>query len=147
MDRHQSQMYFELTPEKPALVERIEERRDVGALVPTEEMRKAKGWIEVIKKPPEPARELTVIHGWLSPEGVLFACAWEKHNELTKALGFSHESEIENAGYCKLSQLKWLVQKRYCANGLTEAQWATIEQWYARNGFPEEHFMRLGDQV
>lgn len=115
-----------------------------GTLTPTQRMRDAKGWLEVVENPPRADDQLLAIHGWLAPDGTLFACAWEKHNELATALGFSHESEIESAGYCKLSQLKWLVNPRYCARRLTRAQWKTIEEWYERNGYPEEHFIRLG---
>ena len=117
------------------------------ALLPTDEMRAAKAWLEVVETPARPDTELLAMHGWLSPDGQLFACGWQKHNELTAALGYRHESELEAAGYCKLSQLQWLVGHRYCQNGLTEKQWETIERWYERNGFPEEHFLRLSSLV
>jgi len=147
MDRHQPQQYFELIEERPITSSGIDNRGPRSVLAPTEEMRKAKAWLEVIKRPPEPDEQLLAIHGWLSPTGELYACGWEKHNDLTRALGFQHESEIEEAGFCKLSQLNWLVQARYCDQSLTAAQWTTIERWYARNGFPEEHFLRLSGPV
>ena len=53
------------------------------------------------------------------------------------------ESAIEQAGFCKLTNLEWLVSARYCPRSLTDAQWATIERWYMRNGFAETHFLRL----
>lgn len=142
MDRHRAQPDLALLINAPSPVSPERERK-LPPLMPTEEMRKAKAWLERIATPPQPDDELLAIHGWLEPEGRLYACGWEKHNELTKALGFGHESEVEAAGYCKLSALAWLVGPKYCQKGLTEAQWATIERWYARNGFPEEHFLRL----
>ena len=124
------------------MAEVAEKRRGVS-LVPTDEMRDAKAWLERLEDPVKPDRDLLATHGWLDPEGLLYASGWEKHNELTRALGFTHESDIEDAGYCKLSQLKWLVGPRYCKKGVTDEQWSTIEKWYQRNGFPEEHFLRL----
>lgn len=119
-------------------------RPAASGLRPTEEMKRAKGWVERISKPPVPDNDLLATHGWLSPSGELFACGWEKHTELSRAMGFSHDSEVEAAGYCKLTQLNWLVSPKYCACPLTMEQWKTIEKWYEKNRFPEEHFIRLG---
>jgi len=112
-------------------------------LMATEEMLAAKAWLENVAVPPRADPALLAIHGWLSPDGTLYSCGWEQHNELTAALGYRHESLIEADGYCKLSALRWLVEPRYCQNGLSEQQWATIERWYESNRFPEEHFLRL----
>ena len=83
------------------------------------------------------------MHGWLAPSGDLYPCAFTAHEALCLALGFAHESAIEGAGYCKLSNLAWLVQSGYRSQPLTDAQWATIERWYDVNGFPQAHFLRL----
>jgi hypothetical protein len=143
MQRHATQSILEMAEEPKKAGNSSGMVTQGMALLATEEMRGAKAWLEVIEKPPVPDNELLAIHGWLSPEGILYACGWERHNELTEALGYRHESDIEKAGYCKLTQLKWLVGPRYCERGLTNEQWETIEKWYERNGFPEEHFIRL----
>ena len=142
MDRHRGQQNLAM-PTEDWGVEGLVPKRPGVSLVPTDEMRAAKAWLEKLEKPVRQDTELLAMHGWLSPEGKLYACGWKKHDELTSALGFAHESDIEAAGYCKLSQLKWLVQPRYAQQGINDAQWCTIEKWYQRNGFPEEHFMRL----
>ena len=144
MQRHTTQNIMEGYEEQKTPIAGSAKPGVASSLLPTDEMRRAKRWLEVIQNPPQPDQDLLAIHGWLSPKGVLYACAWEKHNELTAALGFRHESEIEQSGFCKLSQLKWLVEPRYCEHGVTAAQWETIERWYEKNGFPDEHFMRLG---
>jgi hypothetical protein len=146
MDRHRAQLNLSL-PDDADHRAPVESRHPGVPLMATEEMRAAKAWLENVRVPAQPDPDLLAIHGWLSPDGTLFACGWEQHNELTAALGFRHESEIEAAGYCKLTALRWLVETRYCQHGLTENQWATIEKWYARNGFPEEHFLRLCGSV
>lgn len=119
----------------------------LSKLTPTAEMRRAKGKLEAIGRPPAEDRELLASHGWLSPEGNLYACGYKDHDTLCRLLGFERESAIENAGYCKLSNLEWLVSPRFCARELTEAQWETIERWYSRNNFSEAHFVRLGTGV
>jgi hypothetical protein len=106
-------------------------------------MRLAKGRLERVTSPPLVDRELLAMHGWLSPGGDLYPCAFKDHDVLCRALGYAHESVIENAGYCKLSNLEWLVSPRYCARELTDAQWTTIERWYDSNEFPQAHFLRL----
>ncbi|TVS18455.1 MAG: hypothetical protein EA417_03290 [Gammaproteobacteria bacterium] len=106
-------------------------------------MRQAKAFVEEITSPPSPDDSLLATNGWLCPEGRLYACAWQKHDDLTLALGYRHQSEIEEAGFCKLSRLEWLVEPRYRTTPLTEAQWKTISNWYERNGFPDEHYLRL----
>lgn len=144
MDRHRAQLNFDMVQEMPpAESHGTASGVRVVALLPTDEMRAAKVWLETIASPPTVDDDLLAIHGWLCPAGKLYACGWEKHNDLTRALGYAHESDIEKAGFCKLSQLRWLVQPRYCARPLTDAQWGTIERWYEKNGFPEEHFLRL----
>lgn len=122
------------------------EGRHAG-LTPTEAMREAKGRLENIRSNPVVDKELLASHGWLSPDGALYACGYKAHDMLCRMLGYEHESAIENAGFCKLSNLEWLVSARFCARELTEAQWQTIEEWYNRNRFPEAHFLRLGTGV
>lgn len=147
MQTHKPQTLFEIeNGELPRPVE-LRPRMAPAPLQPTDEMRRAKAWIEAIQCPPEPDHELLATHGWLSPDGILYACGWKQHDKLTLALGFKHEAEIEEAGFCKLTQVRWLVEPRYCGTGLTDRQWQTIERWYERNGFPDEHFMRLGALV
>jgi hypothetical protein len=119
----------------------------VSRLTPTNEMKKAKGRLEAIGDPPLEDIELLACHGWLSPEGNLYACGYKDHDTLCRMLGYQHEAAIESAGYCKLSNLEWLVSPRFCARELTEAQWETIENWYNSNNFPEAHFMRLATRV
>lgn len=147
MDRHRPQVFFDISRERKVGIEPVETGVVPNDLVPTEEMRRARLWLEKIEEPPLPDKELLSVHGWLSPEGELYACGWERHDELTKALGYRHESDIEEAGFCKLSRLTWLVQPRYCKSGLTESQWETIERWYDRNGFCESHYLRLAASV
>ena len=142
MDRHHAQPNLALHDEENPRLSPSRQPQGLPLLA-TEEMRVAKAWLEKVEIPAQQDTALLAIHGWLSPEGALYACGWEQHNVLTAALGFRHESDIEGAGYCKLSALRWLVQPRYCQTGLTEAQWETIERWYERNGFPDEHFLRL----
>jgi hypothetical protein len=120
---------------------RLESR--LSRLTPTAEMKKAKGRLEAFGDPPTEDRELLASHGWLSPDGRLYACGYKDHDTLCRMLGYEHEAAIESAGYCKLSNLEWLVSPRFCARELTEAQWETIENWYNKNHFPEAHFMRL----
>jgi hypothetical protein len=115
----------------------------VPSLRATAEMRAAKGRLETLRQPAREDTELLATHGWLAPDGRLYACGYTDHDALCRLLGFEHESEIENAGWCKLANLEWLVQPKYCARVLTEDQWSTIEHWYARNGFPEAHFLRI----
>ena len=142
MDRHRAQPNLALPDNEQRTVALPSDRSGLPLLA-TDEMLAAKAWLENIEVPPLADERLLAIHGWLSPDGALYACGWEKHDVLTAALGFEHESAIEAAGYCKLTALKWLVGPRYCRSGLTDDQWETIEQWYERNGFPEEHFLRL----
>lgn len=115
----------------------------IPSLRVTAEMRAAKGRLETLRTRPREDTELLATHGWLCPEGHLYSCGYTDHDALCRLLGFEHESEIENAGWCKLANLEWLVQPRYCARVLSEDQWSTIERWYARNGFPEAHFLRI----
>jgi hypothetical protein len=117
--------------------------RRLPSLHPTEQMRRAKGRLESLSDPPRADTELLAAHGWLAPDGTLYACAFKQHDALGRALGFEHESHVEGAGYCKLSNLEWLVSARYTARALTDAQWATIEAWYVSNDFPQAHFLRL----
>ena len=116
-------------------------------LLPTPEMRQAKGRLESVGEVPTRDEELLAMNGWLAPDGTLYSCGYRTHDALCRALGFAHESGLEQAGYCKLSQLEWLVSARYCPRALTEAQWATIERWYARNGFAQTHFMKLTSRL
>jgi len=144
MDKHQTQPLIGLSPETNEFqgVRKMSSPRTVK-LVPTDRMRQAKGWIEKISQPPEEDKELLAIHGWLSPDGKLYACSFKSHDVLCKALGFNHESEIENAGFCKLTEMAWCVAPRYSKVGLTPEQWRTIEQWYDSNDLPDSHYMRL----
>lgn len=145
LDHHKPQEWLEFS--RPA--SRVEASPNVGVgarrvmLQPTEAMQRARAWLETIKTPPEPDASLLAMNGWLCPEGHLYACAWQKHDPLTHALGFKHQSEIEEAGYCKLSRLEWLVEPRYRTQPLTAAQWQTISRWYETNGYPVEHYLRL----
>jgi hypothetical protein len=115
----------------------------VPPLLPTAEMRAARGRLEAVLDPPLRDQECLSMNGWLAPDGTLYPCGYKTHDLLCRVLGFAHESGIEQAGFCKLTNLEWLVSARYCPRTLTDAQWATIERWYARNGFPQSHFMRL----
>jgi hypothetical protein len=120
--------------------------RRLPPLLPTPEMRQAKGRLEAVGEVPTRDAELLAMNGWLAPDGTLYSCGYRTHDPLCRALGFVHESALEQAGYCKLSQLEWLVSPRYCPRELTEAQWATIERWYERNGFPQAHFLKLASR-
>lgn len=131
---------------QPFVESTSKEARPSG-LTPTEAMREAKGRLENIGSTPIVDKDLLASHGWLSPDGALYACGYKAHDMLCRLLGYEHESAIENAGFCKLSNLEWLVSARFCARELTEAQWETIEDWYSRNNFPEAHFVRLGTGV
>ena len=115
----------------------------VPRLLPTAEMRAAKGRLEPVLDPPLRDEECLSMNGWLAPDGALYSCGYKSHDQLCRVLGFAHESAIEQAGFCKLTNLEWLVSARYCPRSLTDAQWATIERWYMRNGFAETHFLRL----
>lgn len=115
----------------------------VPRLLPTAEMRAAKGRLEPVLDPPLRDEECLSVNGWLAPDGALYSCGYKSHDQLCRVLGFAHESAIEQAGFCKLTNLEWLVSARYCPRSLTDAQWATIERWYMRNGFAETHFLRL----
>lgn len=121
--------------------------RRLPPLLPTPEMRQAKGRLEAVQEVPTKDEELLAMNGWLAPDGTLYSCGYRTHDPLCRALGFEHESTIEQAGYCKLSQLEWLISPRYCPRELTEAQWATIERWYERNGFPQAHFLKLASRL
>lgn len=121
--------------------------RRLPPLLPTPEMRQAKGRLEAVVDVPTCDGELLAMNGWLAPDGTLYSCGYRTHDRLCRALGFAHESGLEQAGYCKLSQLEWLVSPRYCPRELTEAQWATIERWYERNGFPQAHFLKLASRL
>lgn len=145
VDIHKTQTWMESEREfAPIVVPSVRaEAPRRPKLEPTEAMRRAKAWVEAISHPPVPEKSMLAMHGWLSPEGDLYACGWQKHDELARALGFLHQSEIEGAGYCKLSSMEWLVAPRYRARELTEQQWETISEWYEKNGFPEEHYLRL----
>ena len=131
----------------PAAVSAEELRPAVDArvppLLPTAEMRAAKGRLEPVLDPPTRDADLLSMNGWLAPDGALYSCGYRTHDLLCRVLGFTHESAIEQAGFCKLTNLEWLVSARYCPRALTDAQWATLERWYVRNGFPETHFLRL----
>lgn len=149
MDAHKTQTWVEsdMAP-APVVVPAVRpEAPRKLKLEPTEMMRRAKSWVEAISHPPVAERSMLAMHGWLSPAGELFACGWQKHDDLARALGFLHQSEIEGAGYCKLSNLEWLVAPRYRTRELTEAQWETIGDWYEQNGFPEEHYLRLTTNI
>lgn len=148
MDKHQTQPLIGLSAEPPALqgvAPKITPRN--VKLIPTNRMRQAKGWVERIAEPPVEDAQLLAIHGWLSPEGKLYACSFKCHDLLCKALGYRHESDIENAGFCKLSEMAWCVAPRYRKVGLTSEQWATIERWYDNNDLPDSHYMRLFENV
>lgn len=149
MDRHKSQAALDADIGQVPLSSLVQPAPDRKAfkLEPTDEMRKAKSWIETVVTPPRADKTLLAMHGWLSPSGDLYACGWEDHDALTSALGFAHQSEIEAAGFCKLSRLEWLVAQRYRERELTAEQWTTIERWYERNNFPEEHYLRLATKL
>lgn len=116
-------------------------------LLPTAEMRAAKGRLEPVQDPPTEDEDLLAMNGWLAPDGTLYTCGYKTHDALCRILGFKHESELEQAGFCKLANLEWLVSPRYCPRELSEAQWGTIERWYERNRFPQAHFMKLSSRI
>jgi hypothetical protein len=72
-------------------------------LLPTPEMRQAKGRLESVGEVPTRDDELLAMNGWLAPDGTLYSCGYRTHDALCRALGFVHESGLEQAGYCKLS--------------------------------------------
>lgn len=76
------------------------------------------------------------INGWLDPEGKLYPCPPKQHDPLIVYLGFRFEYEAEDAGWCKLSNLRWLLGRRHGNRGLTTPQKRTLEQWHWTNGFP-----------
>ena len=113
----------------------------------TQEMRDAKIDLTNMNGPPERDTALLACHGWLCPAGYLYPCGFKQHDLLTGGLGYANEVEIEEAGFCKLTMLMWNVHNRYGSGELTRDQWATIQAWYDRNGFPFAHFNRLVTQA
>lgn len=86
-------------------------------------------------------RALKSINGWLSPEGVLFGCRWREHSNAMKLLGFEHESEIETSGWIKLSQMRWMIIRRYADCNISEQQYDTIRHWHDSNFLSIDLFM------
>lgn len=87
-----------------------------------------------------PVQSLHAIHGWLSPQGELFACGFKQHDILIQLLGFQYELHAENAGWCKLCNMQWLVDPRYLGKPLSRQQLSSIKRWYQLNGFPVSHY-------
>ena len=148
MDRHLRQLEVTaLRGDVPTLDQDVdltsETRGGPKGLVATEEMRCASTGIGNQEGKVVADTELLAMHGWLAPDGSLYACALKTHTALAIKLGYRHESAIEKAGYVKLANLRWLVQPRYRERELTTEQWGAIESWYTRNGFPAAHFLKL----
>lgn len=83
---------------------------------------------------------LLAINGWLSPKGQLISCKWRQHSYCLNIIGYKTESECENDGWIKLSQMKWMISKRYKKIILTEEQKTTINQWHLINNLSKSHF-------
>lgn len=148
MDRHQQQRAFppirdeDCTKLQQGLIPTTVGAGRLTGLIATERMRKNKGLLERDSDELIVDRELLACHGWLAPTGELYPCAFKGHDRLAVRLGSTHK-ELEEQGYIKLANLKWLVEARYRSKEVTDQQWRTIEAWYERNGFPEAHFLRL----
>jgi hypothetical protein len=82
-------------------------------------------------------------NGWLSPEGVLYACRWRQHLFICLAMNLQNEGDMERLGYIKLTNLKWLVGGRYLSQTPTRMQKETIKRWYEMNEFPMVHYESL----
>jgi hypothetical protein len=83
------------------------------------------------------------INGWLSPHGVLYACRWRQHRNISLALDMASEAQMERAGYIKLTNMKWLVENRYCTGNITQKQIDTIANWFALNELSIQTFEKL----
>ena len=147
MDRHQQQSIFppineDSTKLHQGLIPTTAGGGRLTGLIATEEMREKKGVLERGTDELLVDRDLLACHGWLAPSGELYPCAYKGHDRLAARLGSTHK-EIEERGYIKLANLKWLVEARYRSKEVTDDQWKTIESWYERNGFPEAHLLRL----
>lgn len=87
--------------------------------------------------------QLMAINGWLSPQGVLYACRWRQHKSIMKSLQIMTEKAMEEKGFVKLSNMKWFVAPKYLARKLTEEQKKTIESWYTLNELSKESYKKL----
>lgn len=83
---------------------------------------------------------LLSINGWLSPEGTLYACRWRQHRYVTLALDMISEGEMERSGFIKLTNMKWLVEDRYCPSQITPKQIETITNWFLLNELDQLSF-------
>lgn len=86
---------------------------------------------------------LLATNGWLSKDGTLYACRWRQHKNITLALDMLNEAEMERSGYIKLTNMKWLVEDRYCDTNITPEQINTIKSWYELNDLPKSSFELL----
>jgi hypothetical protein len=91
-----------------------------------------------IQSLPEPS--LMACNGWLSPRGELLPCKWRAHSNLSKIIGYANEYDLEEKGWIKLTQMKWLTKNRYSANKLTDDQYNTILNWHKSNNIEIDYY-------
>lgn len=88
----------------------------------------------------EDDRQLLAANGWLSPDGKLFSCPYRHHSYLTVNLGHNSEADLEQIGWIKLSQNRFLLNSRYAEIVITPEQQETIAAWHASNELSTEYF-------
>lgn len=80
------------------------------------------------------------INGWMCPSGIIYPCKWRQHTECVITLGFKTESAIEQNGWIKLSQMKWMLEGRYGNVILTDEQRDTIQKWHKHNNLKTDYY-------
>jgi hypothetical protein len=104
-----------------------------GALVPTIRMKQFNANLPQNLELLMEDNRLLSINGWLSPKGILYACRWRQHRHISLALDMANEAQMERSGYIKLTNMRWLVESKYCTVAITPEQIQTITNWYTLN--------------
>lgn len=112
-------------------------------LEPTPAMRNASAMLGTQGYSLTANENFAVMNCWLSPEGDMYPCIYKAHQALLVALGFSDDSEMEDAGWIKLTRLRWCVTEVEAPLGVTDAQWSTIARWLELNQYPVQVLYEL----
>mgnify|MGYP000433405104 CR=1 FL=1 len=115
----------------------------IDKLLATPRMQRFNGQLPLNKKGLVRDDDLLSINGWLSPEGVLYACRWGCHKHVMHSFHFAHEAEMEKKGFVKLTGMVWLVESKYCETTLTDEQQYTIKKWFTLNQLDLKFYKKL----
>jgi hypothetical protein len=86
---------------------------------------------------------LLSVNGWLSKEGIMYACKWRQHKNIMEALDLESEKQMEDEGFVKLTNMSWMVEGKYRACNLTKKQREVIKRWFEINELPDEFFCEV----